>query len=156
MWSGPPISTSLGKQTKKCFLTLAVFPESKNRLIGRDLWRSLVWPPTHFITPLVICTQWEDPPQTLPSPCWTVPSLSAFPHRTDASVPSSSPWPFIGLSPVCPCLFCSGEPRTGHSSQTWCHQCGVEGRVTSFNLLATPLSMQLWRFLTFFATILHC
>jgi len=31
-------------------------------------------------------------------------------------VPSPSLWPFAGLSPVCPCLSRTGEPRTGHST----------------------------------------
>lgn len=29
---------------------------------------------------------------------------------------SSSLWPFLSVSPVCPCLFCTKEPRNEHSS----------------------------------------
>ena len=66
--------------------------------------------------PLGIDTHWWGPPWTFSSPGWAVPALSAFPHRTDAPVPSSSLWPFDGLSLVCPCLSCTGEPRTGPSA----------------------------------------
>lgn len=31
-------------------------------------------------------------------------------------VPSSSWWPFVWFSPVCPCFSCTGGPRTGHSA----------------------------------------
>lgn len=33
----------------------------------------------------------------------TVPAFSAFPHRSDTSVPLSSSWPIVGCSPRCPC-----------------------------------------------------
>lgn len=95
-------------------------------------------------------------PWTFRSPSWTLPSPSACPCRTHASVPWSSPWLFVGLFPVCPCLSCTGKPRNGHKIQMWCHHWRVEGRVTFSDLLATPLLMHLWGFLTFFATIAHC
>lgn len=41
---------------------------------------------------------WWDPFK--PSPGWTVPVVSALPHRKDAWEPSSSFWPFTGLSPA--------------------------------------------------------
>lgn len=50
---------------------------------------------------------------------------------TDAPSPSSSFWFFAGLTPGCPCLFCTREPGT---SQTWTqnpgilHQHWVEGK----------------------------
>lgn len=43
-------------------------------------------------------------------------TLSVFSHRTDSPVPSSSSWLFAGPSPVCPCLSCTKEPNTGHST----------------------------------------
>ncbi|KAK4806513.1 hypothetical protein QYF61_021349 [Mycteria americana] len=33
-----------------------------------------------------------------------------------APVPPSTLWPFAGLSTLCPCLSCTAEPRTGHST----------------------------------------
>ena len=59
---------------------------------------------------------WDPPSWAFPSPGWTVPAFSAFPHRRDVPVPPSSSWPFIGPSPVCRRLSCTGEPRTGHST----------------------------------------
>jgi len=47
---------------------------------------------------------------------WAVPAFSMLPHRRGASVPSSSLWPFSGLSPTCLHLACSREPgMTQHS-----------------------------------------
>ena len=42
---------------------------------------------------------------------WTVPPLSVFPHRRDASDLSSSSWPFAGLSPIVSFLSCTWKPR---------------------------------------------
>jgi len=41
-------------------------------------------------------------PRAFISPGCTVPAVSVFPHRKDAPVPSSAPWPFGELSLVCP------------------------------------------------------
>jgi len=41
--------------------------------------------------------------------------LSSY-ERCSCPVPSSSLWPFAGLSPACLCLSCTGEPRTGHNT----------------------------------------
>lgn len=41
-----------------------------------------------------------------------VPTLSqAFAYRREAPVPSSPLWPSTGLSPLCPCLSCTGGPK---------------------------------------------
>ena len=55
-------------------------------------------------------------PWVFSSPGWTIPALSPFPHRRDAPVPSPFLWPFSGLSAVCPCLSCIGEPKIGHDT----------------------------------------
>lgn len=47
---------------------------------------------------------------------WTVPAFSALPYRRDPPVLSSSLCPISGLSHVCPCLSCTGKPRTGPSA----------------------------------------
>ncbi|XP_074759743.1 rab-like protein 2B isoform X3 [Athene noctua] len=44
----------------------------------------------------------------------------------DARVPSPSPWLFVGLSPVCPCLSCTQEPRTGPSAPDFWDTAGQE------------------------------
>lgn len=44
--------------------------------------------------------------------------------------PSSSPWPFAGLTPLCPCLSCAGEPRVGPITPDVSHQCWQRGRPT--------------------------
>ena len=37
-------------------------------------------------------------------------------------------WPFVGLSPVCLCLSCSGEPSTGHSTPELASPRRAEGK----------------------------
>ena len=44
------------------------------------------------------------------------PALPASPHRITASVPLLLSWPFVGLFPVFPHLFCTGRHRTGPST----------------------------------------
>lgn len=58
--------------------------------------------------------------KNLPQACSRLisPSCLGFPHRRDSPVPWSSLWPFLGLSPICPCAggwVCS-------------YQCWVEGK----------------------------
>lgn len=55
---------------------------------------------------------WWYPPRAFASPGWTVPILPAFPHRRDVPAPQSSFWPFFEFTLLCPCLFCTGVPRT--------------------------------------------
>jgi len=50
------------------------------------------------------------------STVWTDPGYSAFPHTGDAPCSLSSLWSSTGLLLGDPCLFITGEPRTGHSS----------------------------------------
>jgi len=52
------------------------------------------------------------------SPGRAVLNFSVSPQSKDAPVPSSSWWPFTGNSPVCPGFSCTGEPGTGHRTQT--------------------------------------
>ena len=68
---------------------------------------SFLHPPFRYLCTLIRS------PWAFSSPGWTVPALSASPHRRGAPVPSSSLWPFTGHSPLCPCLCCTGEPITG-------------------------------------------
>lgn len=42
------------------------------------------------------------------------PSTLTSPHTPRAPDPPPSRWPSAGLAPVCQCLFCTGEPKTGH------------------------------------------
>ena len=65
---------------------------------------------------------------TFTSTGWTVQTVSAFPSMTDVPIPKSSLWPFSGLAPVCPCLSCSVESRTGLRSPDVSHQCWTEGK----------------------------
>jgi len=55
----------------------------------------------------------DEIPTAFSPPGWTVPALSAFPHRGHAPVPSPLLWPCAGLSPVCSCLSCTGGPSSG-------------------------------------------
>lgn len=57
---------------------------------------------------------------------WAVLTLSAFPRMWDAPVPSSSLWPFVELSPLCPCLSGTGVPSLDTALQVWPWQCWVE------------------------------
>lgn len=66
--------------------------------------------------PLDICMHWWHFPWIFSSPGYTVPVLPGFPHRRNAPLPSSSLWPFIGLSKVCLRVSCTGGPRTWHST----------------------------------------
>lgn len=45
-----------------------------------------------------------------------VSALSAFPHGRDVPVAQSPGWPCSGSSPVCSCLSCAEESRTGPST----------------------------------------
>lgn len=45
-------------------------------------------------------------------PTETVPGLLPSYCMTDGPALSSSLWPLTGLSPVNPCFYCTGEPRT--------------------------------------------
>lgn len=56
-------------------------------------------------------------PLILSSSDWTVPDLSVSPHRKSALVPLSSSWPFVGPSPVHPCLSCTGKLEVGPALQ---------------------------------------
>lgn len=51
----------------------------------------------------------------------TIPVLSAFPDRSDASVPLSSSWPAVGCSPGHPCssLFYCGAPNWTLQRVAW-------------------------------------
>ena len=69
---------------------------------------------SHF--PLDIDKHLSDLLSVLFSAGWIDPGYSAFPHTGDAPGPSSSLWLSTGLLPGEPCLFWTGEPRTGHSS----------------------------------------
>ena len=102
---------------KKCFLMFR-----GNLLCFRLCLWSWHWAPLkrawlHPICtfPSSICTHWWDPWAFSP-PGWAVPALSGFPNRRDAAVPLLSLQPFAALSPVCLCLFCTGQPRTGPST----------------------------------------
>lgn len=53
----------------------------------------------------------DDVPWAFSCAGWISPAHSTFPH---APVPSSSLCSFARLSPVCPCLCCTGESRAGH------------------------------------------
>jgi len=57
----------------------------------------------------------EITPELKSSPGCKVSALSASYHVTVASV-SLPLWPFVGFSSVVPCLSCTGEPRSGHST----------------------------------------
>lgn len=59
-----------------------------------------------------------DPSEPLFSPDWTVPALSASPHRGGSPVLSSSWWPFAGINSVYLCLSCTEGSRIGHSTPT--------------------------------------
>lgn len=58
-----------------------------------------------------LCTLMRSP-SAFSSPGWKASVLSVFPHKRDAPVPSWSLWPFARLSPVCPSLLCTEEPKT--------------------------------------------
>lgn len=47
---------------------------------------------------------------------WQIQNLPGQPQHRCSSYPSSRPFP--ALTPACPCPFCCGEPRTGHSTST--------------------------------------
>ena len=80
-------------------------------------------------------------PWAFSSPSWAVPALSAFPYRGGAPVPSSSLWHFVGLFPVCPCLSCSEESSTGHSTPGVASPV-LRGRILSHDLLPILCLMQ--------------
>lgn len=65
--------------------------------------------------PSGINTHWWDLPEP-PHLQAEQPQLSASPHRRGSPVPSSSWWHSVGLSPICPCHSCTGEPSTGPST----------------------------------------
>lgn len=51
---------------------------------------------------------------------------SAFPQRSDAPLSSSSLCSFAGSAPVCSCLSCTGQPRSGSSTPNVPHQGWIE------------------------------
>lgn len=53
-------------------------------------------------------------PWTFSSQGWTVPGLSASPHRRSAPLSWSSGWLYTGLFLVCSCFSCTEGPKTWH------------------------------------------
>lgn len=70
--------------------------------------------------------------------CFSLCSLFHFP------VPSSSLWPFIGLFPVCPCLSCTEDYRTGPSTP---------GATLGYNVTGRKLSTTLHNSVSFASTL---
>lgn len=86
-------------------------------------------------------------------------------HSQPKQFPVPVPWPcvlpvnhlFTGLSPECPCLSGSGEPRTGQSTAgVASSMLRLKVRIMSLYLLATLYLMQPWRLLIPFAAKEHC
>lgn len=76
----------------------------------------------------------DEIPLSFSSPSWTLPSLSASPHRRDILVPALSSWPFSGLFPVAPFLLHWGQTRTHH------FRCYFSINDTNFLSLMVPLN----------------
>jgi len=81
---------------------------------------------------------------------------SAFPHMGDAPGSLSSLWPSTGLLGD-PCLFQTGEPRTGHNSlNVALTKALLRGRITSLKLLSILFFMHPKIPGAFLATNAHC
>ena len=144
-------------EQNKCFTIKKCFPMFKQNLLcfslcplslvlslDTTLALSSLHPPFRYLSTLMRS------PWHFSCPGWKVLPVSAFLHRRDVPFLSTSYCPLAGVSSVCPCLYCSGEPRTGHRAP------GVASPVTSLDLLVILLLMQPWMPLAFFATRSHC
>ena len=86
-----------------------------------------VWPHPFAYHTLDIYKHWSDPLRVFFFQGWIDPGHSAFPLKRGAPGPLSSSWLTAGLFPGDSCLFCTGEPRTGHKLQVRPDQGRVEG-----------------------------
>lgn len=82
--------------------------------------------PTSDTLPLHAVRHWWGPLSVVSSPGWPGPAPSAFPHKRDAPVTSSTLLSSTGPAPRAPCLSCTEKPRTG--LQMWPQQSWVEGQ----------------------------